>query len=101
MPATRPEKELVGPAADNITGKAQDMAVAGVETAKHLAKDIYHDAAQVAQEQGLSVEQATEAAQQIAGTIKTVAANAMERPNRDSDDSSSSTFSPAGQGGEA
>ena len=100
LPATRPEKELLGPAADNIKGKAQGMAVAGVETAKDLAKDIYNDAAQAAQEQGLSVEHSTEAAEQIAGKIKTVAANALESQNPDGDDASSSTFSPASEGGD-
>ena len=74
------------------------MAVAGVETAKHLAKDIYNDAAQAAQEQGLSVEHLTEAAEQIAGKLKTVAANALESQNPDGDDASSSTFSPTGEG---
>ena len=98
LPATRREDELLGPAADDLKGKAQGIAVAGVETAKDLAKDIYNDAAQAAQEQGLSVEHLTEAAEQIAGKLKTVAANALESQNPDGDDASSSTFSPTSEG---
>jgi hypothetical protein len=91
LPATRQEDGLLGPAADHVKRSAKTAALEGVETAKGVATEVYRESARYAEEQGLSVEGAKEAAGQIVDKVQTAAANATGSPGQEQNSADASS----------
>jgi ElaB/YqjD/DUF883 family membrane-anchored ribosome-binding protein len=76
LPRTGAESGLMGDASANIQKRANEMASRGFEAAKELASNVVSDVAQRADEQGLTPDGLSEAAQDLGRRARQVAENA-------------------------
>jgi hypothetical protein len=73
LPKTQQEDQFLGSASEHLKKRAQDAAAAGLDKARDVAADIYHEAMASAGEQGLSAEGLKQTAGEVADKVRAVA----------------------------
>jgi membrane protein len=76
LPKTQQEDQYLGSVSERVKKRAQDAAAAGLDKARDVAADIYHEAMASAEEQGLSAEGLKQSAAELADKVRGVAAKA-------------------------
>lgn len=90
LPKTRQEDQLLGSASDHLKQRAGEVAVAGVDAAKHVAADVYRDVKTSAEEQGLSAEGLKDTANDVAERLRSAASAFWQDQSQGRDE----TYSP-------